>query len=625
MFLFVALLVSGAKAQTYDVVSITGKVLVEANSGQKRGLLLRERLTPQSKLNIPYQGQVELFNEAEGKKYVLKVPGTGLLGSMIKDRQNSVMQLTSQYLSYIKERLRSTGEVTSRHYSDPATVTRSVSIKKESADDDDPFAAFQQQAMKEFNDFTDKAMSEYEAFRQKSIREYAAFMREAWKSFGASAPIERPKVKEIPPVKTDSTLRRKTESIPVKTAAVCVMPMPEPEPDPDPKGDKKAKGLVPEQTEENGEYVDFKFFGTPLRVRFTHKEDFKLASVSSNDVADAYERFASADYNNTLVDVLALRDNLQLGDWAYIQMLDSLSAACFPTRNEAVLLMGYLYQQSGYKMRFGVNENELHILFASDHVIYGRGYFPNLDDSNYKFYTYGEDADPLNICQAQFPKEQPLSLIIPKTMQLAETNAGGRLIASTDWRYPEMSFVINVNKNMLDFYNTYPTSCLNNDIMTRWAMYANTPFHNQLEDSLRVKLGEFSELEAAERILNWIQTGMEYEYDENVWGHDRPFFPEETLFYPYCDCEDRAILFTRLMRDLYGVKAMLVYYNHPELGGHLASAIHFKNDEEITGDYIEYEGAKYFICDPTIMGAGAPVGETMEEMDNGSASVVVLR
>lgn len=54
-------------------------------------------------------------------------------------------------------------------------------------------------------------------------------------------------------------------------------------------------------------------------------------------------------------------------------------------------------------------------------------------------------------------------------------------------------------------------------------------------------------------ILNWVQTGSEYEYDDKVWRHDRAFFAEETLYYPYCDCEDRSILFSRFVRDLLGL------------------------------------------------------------------------
>ena len=71
------------------------------------------------------------------------------------------------------------------------------------------------------------------------------------------------------------------------------------------------------------------------------------------------------------------------------------------------------------------------------------------------------------------------------------------------------------------------------------------------------------------------------------------------------------------MRDLLKQDVVLVYYP-----GHLATAVHF--DENVNGDYLMVKGEKYTICDPTIIGEGAPVGITMKDMDNGKAVVIEL-
>lgn len=106
-----------------------------------------------------------------------------------------------------------------------------------------------------------------------------------------------------------------------------------------------------------------------------------------------------------------------------------------------------------------------------------------------------------------------------------------------------------------------------------------------------------------------------YEYDDKVWGHDRAFFAEESLYYPYCDCEDRSILYSRLVRDLLGLDVILVFYP-----GHLATAVAFNNP--IEGDYIDIHGRKFTICDPTYI--GAPIGTTMPDMDNSTAKIILL-
>ena len=178
---------------------------------------------------------------------------------------------------------------------------------------------------------------------------------------------------------------------------------------------------------------------------------------------------------------------------------------------------------------------------------------------------------------------------------------------------------IAINESLVAFYSTYPTSEADNNFMTRWAMYANTPLDSEVKKQLYPAL--YSQLEgktypeAANILLDFVQSAFVYEYDDKVWGGDRAFFAEESLYYPYCDCEDRSILFSRLVRDLLGLKVILVYYP-----GHLATAVRF--DDYVRGDYINLNGERYLVCDPTYI--GAPIGVTMPDMDNATATVILL-
>ena len=110
-------------------------------------------------------------------------------------------------------------------------------------------------------------------------------------------------------------------------------------------------------------------------------------SVASNDVfADGWEVLSNGEYDATLADCLKLREQLSLCDWAYLLMLYELSATAYQANcNEAMLLCAWLYCQSGYQMRLALDGQQLHLLFASEHAIYGQPYF-ELDGYNY--YTY---------------------------------------------------------------------------------------------------------------------------------------------------------------------------------------------------------------------------------------------
>ena len=210
-----------------------------------------------------------------------------------------------------------------------------------------------------------------------------------------------------------------------------------------------------------------------------------------------------------------------------------------------------------------------------------------------------------------------MSLLVTKAPVFAVNYKGEKTIKSG--LYPNVTATLKINQNLISFYNTYPTSIVDDNIMTKWSIYANTPLakdvKEQLYSQLKPVINDKTQLEAVNILLNWVQTGFEYEYDDKVWDGDRVFFAEESLNYPFCDCEDRSILFTRLVRDFLGLKCILVFYP-----GHLAAAVHFT--EAVNGDYIQLNGQKYIICDPTYI--NAPIGATMPGMDNPSAKVIVL-
>jgi len=89
------------------------------------------------------------------------------------------------------------------------------------------------------------------------------------------------------------------------------------------------------------------------------------------------------------------------------------------------------------------------------------------------------------------------------------------------------------------------------------------------------------------------------------------------LFYPWCDCEDRAILFSHLVRDIVGLDVALVYYP-----GHLAAAVAFT--EPVRGDYyVTSDGHHFTVCDPTIL--GGDIGETMDIVAGKPATLIVLK
>lgn len=469
-------------------------------------------------------------------------------------------------------------------------------------DADDPRARFEA--------FRQQAAQRYDDFRQEANRKYGEFREEAWKKYQSCAPIPKPKDEEIPPViiPKDEQDEEEQEPTPITIEDIVTVTLPIPEPQPKPLSPIKE---IPTPTTNRKE---FPFYGTICSVRMPQSIAINISDCSNSSLTTAWNTLSDGTYDNAIFDLLSLRKNMQLSDWAYLNLVSTFAEAVLGKGNEATFFTAFIYCQSGYKMRIGRAGSKLCMLFASKYEIYEQSYFV-IDGVNY--YPFNSAMTSMEIYDMPYPKETALSLLISNEQLFTYKTTEARTLTSE--RYPEMSVTLSVNKNAIDFFDSYPSSSVNNDFMTRWAMYANTPLDERVKAELYPVVKQCiegkNEKDAANRILNWVQTAFVYEYDNKVWGHDRAFFAEETLYYPYCDCEDRSILFSHIMRDCMGVDVLLVYYP-----GHLATAVAFGS--EVGGDYITYEGRRYTICDPTYIGAS--IGRTMPGMDNSKVRVVKL-
>lgn len=518
---------------------------------------------------------------------------------MAQKSKKSVAKASKKYAKYVNDKAKGKEKLAQKRSSDPATVTR----------EQDSIVVEEQDPMRTaYEQFKQQATTEYENFRDKANAEYAEFMKQAWEQFYAKPAVPQPVEKDIPPVVVQEDEQPKPiedKPLPIEDEIVTI---PAPEPQPVPVAPIKEQPVVEEES------VAFTVYGSALKVRFTSDERFRLADCSEKTLSEAWKRLSGTAYNNTIRDCLELRIKRQFSDWAYLNMLKCFSKAALGNGNEAVLLMAYIYCQTGYRMRLGVLDGQLYMLYGSKHVIFNKAYYP-IDDDYY--YILDSDIFSLKICNIAYPKEKSLSLYVPNDQQFDYVASDVRHLKSK--RYPQMDITSQVNKNLIAFCDGYPKSSIWDNVMSRWAMLANMPMEKRLKEHLYPQLQEVikgqSQKEAMERLLNWVQTSLVYEYDDKVWGGDRAFFAEESLYYPYADCEDRSILLSRLVRDLLGLKTILIYYP-----GHLAMAVEFT--EDVRGDYIMLDGRKFVVCDPTYI--NALVGMTMPKMDNSSAKVILL-
>lgn len=473
-----------------------------------------------------------------------------------------------------------------------------LSMFTSSAQTDDFYAQYEK--------FSKHAKAEYEDYRAQCNAEYVKFLERAWKEYKVLPSIPRPKDEVVPPtiMPRQDKNKKQAKEIPIENVVSPILSLPQPKP----------ISPIYENDKVEEKNFSFSYMGTTCEVRLPKDLNIRMSGCESCMIATIWKQLATNAMDNTIRDFLALRLKMQLCDWAYLNLIDTFAKAFCGHGNEAVIMAAFIYSQSGYKMRLGRDCEKLYLLYGSKHGIYEKGYIV-IEGINY--YPLDDKVERMEISDFSFPQEQSMSLYIENAQKFTIRPSAKRKLASE--QYHDVTIDSQVNLNLIQFYNTYPSSEVNGNFMTRWKMYADTPMDESVSQMLypeiKNKIEGLSDVQAVNQILNWVQTAFQYEYDDKVWGHDCAFFAEETLYYPYCDCEDRAILFTRLVRDLLGLKCILVYYP-----GHLASAVCLK--QQVNGDYISLDGDVYTICDPTYI--GAPVGITMPEMDNRSAKVIKL-
>lgn len=452
--------------------------------------------------------------------------------------------------------------------------------------------------------FRKSAQGQYSSFREECNRKYAEFLRGAWEWHEGKAPMPLPEDKKPVPPRPFADEDRDSAVVVVPAPVAPIAPVPQPKP----------VEPVRENPLADEAWHEFDFYGQRGRVRMPDAAKIAVRDASPKSIATGWEALNGAGLDNALRDCLEARIRYNLCDWAYLLFLDRLAHNYSRDANGATLLMAYLYCQSGYQMRLGARGSSLVMLFGSRHRIYNAPYYTV---ENTHFYPYEAGDGALQICNAAFEGETPLSLLIAGEQKLGEALSDARAIGAKGFK--GMEAVAQVPRRLIEFYDSYPTSALGGNHLSRWAMYANTPLAEATRAGLYPALAKAvegcDELLAVNKLLNWVQTGFVYEYDDKVWGHDRAFFAEESLYYPYCDCEDRSILFSRLVRDLLGLDVALVYYP-----GHLATAVRFSSD--VRGDAMMIGGKRFTVCDPTYI--GAPVGAQMPGLDYDKAEAIVL-
>ncbi len=362
------------------------------------------------------------------------------------------------------------------------------------------------------------------------------------------------------------------------------------------------------------------YYGADARVRTVPGRLPRVAApLTQAGIAAFYEQLTKADLRPLLEDLDAQMRELALDDFGFARLAYRLARKLSPDEANTRLVTWYLLRRGGLDARVALSgegaSGSVVLLLPSNVRVYrvasydidGRafGVF-NLDDGPpleapgmIRTYREASDASP-----------RIANLAIRQTPQLGDS-ARTRTLR---WTHGDARHEITIRANVarVRYLEWFPQV----DWFVWFGLGMSDEARATLLPPLRQLIAGRSERDAANILIRFVQSAFAYATDMEQFGReDKPFAVDETLFYPFSDCEDRAVLFATLVRELMHREVVGVLYST-----HMATAVRFTDDT--SGDALIVSGVRWIVSDPTYV--GADVGETMPQFQRETPEIIPI-
>jgi hypothetical protein len=469
-----------------------------------------------------------------------------------------------------------------------------------------------------FADFKRSQSESFSKFKDERDNAFNKYLKQQWEAYNVYKGIplyEKPKPKEIPPAKV-TKIKSVGPKVNIKVKKIKYV---EPKPAQDfiiykepkekvkeeikviviePKKEEIKKEVIePKQVEVVTKDISFDFFGSELG--FDVPKGIKSAKFFPQDkegISNFFNSAASSDHKNFINEIKKVSKTMNLNDWGVYLLVLDISKQIHSNLDNANLLSWFIFNKMGYSVKIGLAKNHIVLMHYSKKIIYAT---PNYNFSNKKFYVVSNyskgSVGRLYSYKQDYPDAtKPLDLSL-KTLPNFISDMKKKTLSFKDYgKTYDVSF--EYNQNLMNFMATYPQA--------DYETYFNAPIDSRTYESIAKDLKKYVDgkktSDAMNFVLHFVQKSFIYERDNQQFGREKVMFADETLYYDKSDCEDRAVLFSYLIKELFGISVVGVKYKD-----HMATALYVPMD----GDSVNAGKKKFVVADPTYINAS--IGQSM--------------
>ena len=427
-----------------------------------------------------------------------------------------------------------------------------------------------------FADFKSVQSATFSNYRDQKDNEFGKYLKEQWQEYQAY--ITPSFYKEKKPKDVSPLMQKEAP----KVGPVVKIQLPH--------SKKEAPKTVTFKKSEKG--ISFDFFGVELSFAKDPKiNNAQFYPESQAGVANFFSILASSNYERTVDEIQTYKNAMQLNDWGVYLLVTKLAHARYSDSNEAKIYAWFLFNKLSYDVKIALNERKnVYLLHYTANRVYSKPRYTFHQKHYYILAPYIKDEiAQIYTCVQEYPNAtNPLDFSLQK-LPLLKKNMAKKELSFYEER-KKYKFTFRYNKAVFAFLNTYP--------QVNYNIYFNAPMedatYNDLLKDMKRYIDGMKMSEALNFVLHFVQKTFKYERDQEQFAKEKVMFAEETLIYNASDCEDRAILFSYLVKHMFGISVLGIKYSD-----HMSTALYIP----MKGDDIIYQRRRYVMADPTYINA----------------------